>query len=479
MNKQELFHYLDQRARDFYDLSDRIWEHPETLFEEYRSADFLCHALEQEGFAVNRGLAGIETAFSGTFGSGKPFIGILGEFDALSGLSQCAGVAEKAAETEGANGHGCGHNMLGAGSLAAAVAIKKYLETTGASGTVIYFGCPGEEGGSGKAFMARDGVFDQLDIALSWHPAYYASVWPGSSLANYQIKYRFKGVSAHAAVNPEQGRSALDALELMTTGTQYLREHVIQEARIHYAVTNTGGFSPNVVQANAEAIFLIRAPKLNQVDEIYQRLNKVAQGAAIMTETEVEVDFLKSCANILPNTVLGETMYQNLCAVHAPEYTEEEMKFIRSIAETCPQDHTSLRARMAKAPVQDREEMYAKLEKPIFDFVLPFVDTEAPVPGSTDVGDVSWVCPTAQCLMTTWAAGTPGHSWQIVSQGKSPQAHKGLLWAGKVIAATAIDLLEHPELVKQAKEEHAIRLGGRSYVSPIPKTTKPRRITDA
>lgn len=476
MDKHALYQYLDGKAADFYKVSDTVWEAAETAFDEKISAEALAEALEHEGFDVERGVAGIETAFLGRFGSGKPVIGILGEFDALSGLSQQAGVCRPEPITPGANGHGCGHNMLGAASLAAASAVKKYLEETGAPGTVIYFGTPGEEGGSGKAFMAREGVFDELDLALTWHPGNYNAVASGSSLANYQVRYVFSGVSAHAAGNPHQGRSALDAVELMNIGVQFLREHIVQEARIHYAITNTGGFSPNVVQAHAEVLYLIRAPKTPQVEEIYQRVNKIAQGAALMTETELEIDFVKACSNVVPNNALERVLYQNMRELPPPQYTEQELEFIRGIAATCHPDLDALRRKMYGAPADQIAEAERQFDKPIYDFVLPYSPEASTMSGSTDVGDVSWVCPTAQVYIATWAAGTPGHSWQIVAQGKSAQAHKGLLYAAKIMAGAAVDLLQSPELVQQARDEHARRMGGVKYVCPIPAGVKPRKM---
>ena len=256
-SKEQALQSIDREQEAVCCASDKIWDHPETAFQEIKSTEILCELLEKEGFSVERNLAGIATAFSGRFGHGKPVVGILGEFDALSGLSQESEKAEKISIVDGAPGHGCGHNLLGAGSVAAAIAVKEYLKQNEKEGTVVFFGCPGEEGGSGKSFMARDGVFDELDFAITWHPGDQNVVSVGSSLANYQIIYRFYGTAAHAAACPESGRSALDAVELMNTGVQYLREHVIQEARIHYAITNTGGFSPNVVQPYAEVLYLM------------------------------------------------------------------------------------------------------------------------------------------------------------------------------------------------------------------------------
>ena len=276
---------IDREADVINGVSDYVWDNPETAFTEFKSAAKIMEALKQEDFAVESGLAGIETAFKGTFGHGKPVIGVLGEFDALSGLGQESGALTCTPNGQPC-GHGCGHNLLGAGALGAAIGIKSYLETTGHEGTVIYFGCPGEEGGSGKAFMAREHVFDGVDAALTWHPSDKTEVRYRMTLANCQVLYRFDGLAAHAGAKPHLGRSALDAVELMNVGANYLREHIIQEARLHYAITNAGGYSPNVVQAHAEVLYLIRAPRFDQAKEIYERVNDIAKGAALMTGTK-------------------------------------------------------------------------------------------------------------------------------------------------------------------------------------------------
>lgn len=480
ITKREALKAIDRERKVITDTSDRIWETPETAFQEYESAKTLMDVLEKEGFQVEKNLAGIETAFSGRFGHGKPVIGILGEFDALSGLSQKEKITEKIPVEEGAPGHGCGHNLLGAASVGAAVAVKEYLEKNGKEGTVVFFGCPGEEGGSGKSFMARDGVFDELDCAVSWHPDNLNRVWCDSSLANYQVIYRFYGTAAHAAACPELGRSALDAVELMNTGVQYLREHVIQEARIHYAITNTGGYSPNVVQPFAEVMYLMRAPKLNQVGEIYERINDIAKGAALMTGTRMEIQFVKACSNIVCNTTLSEVLQKNLEEVEREPYTPEEIKFAESLIETYGgkkdrlSDHADRYEKSRKAEIEKL--MSEHVNDALYDFIVPMMDMEIVMAGSTDVGDVSWVCPTAQIGTVTAAAGTPGHSWQQVAQGKSSVAHKGEIFAGKVMGAAVIDLIESPETIEKAKEELKKRLGGFKYENPIPKDVKPMAI---
>lgn len=480
LSKEQALKSIDREKEFICCASDKIWDNPETAFQEYKSAQTLCELLEREGFVVEKNLAGIETAFSGRFGHGKPVVGILGEFDALSGLSQESENAEKVPVVDGAPGHGCGHNLLGAGSVAAAVAVKEYLQKNEKEGTVIFFGCPGEEGGSGKSFMARDGVFDELDFAITWHPGDQNVVSVGSSLANYQIIYRFYGTAAHAAACPELGRSALDAVELMNTGVQYLREHIIQEARIHYAITNTGGYSPNVVQPYAEVLYLIRAPKNQQVKELFERVNDIAKGAALMTGTRMELQFVKACSNLVDNTVLEEMLQKNLEEVEREPYTEEELAFAAKISDTYGGSKLELQdvlKRYEKSRKQMAEEILAPhLKDVLSDVVVPLMDVETCMAGSTDVGDVSWVCPTAQINAVTEAAGTPGHSWQQVSQGKSSIAHKGMLYAGKVMAGTIIDMLEEPALIEKAKEELKKRVGEEGYIPPIPKDIRPMAI---
>lgn len=303
---------IDTRCQTFTDIADDIWDHPETRFEEFWSAERLASALEAEGFTLTREAGGIPNAFIASYGSGKPVIALLGEYDALAGLSQQAHCATAQSATPGANGHGCGHNLLGTAAFAGAVAVKSWLEQHGGSGTVRFYGCPGEEGGSGKTFMVREGLFDDVDAAVTWHPEAFAGMFNVSTLANIQAAWRFKGIAAHAANSPHLGRSALDAVTLMTTGTNFLNEHIIEKARVHYAITDTGGISPNVVQAQAEVLYLIRAPEMADAQQIYARIEKIAQGAAMMTETTVECRFDKACSSYLPNRTLEAAMYRAL-----------------------------------------------------------------------------------------------------------------------------------------------------------------------
>ena len=474
---KKAFDILDANSEGFCKVSDAIWETPETAFAEYKSAAALIEALKTYGFEVTEKVAGIDTAFSGRYGSGKPVIGFLGEFDALSGLSQKSGICEKDPLVPGEAGHGCGHNLLGVGALAAAFAVKEYIKEKGCSGTVIFYGCPGEEGGSGKAFMARDGVFDELDCALTWHPWDANRASNETSLANYQVAYKFKGVSSHAASSPHLGRSALDAVELMNVGVQFLREHVVDSVRIHYAITNSGGFSPNVVQPEAEVLYLIRAKDNVQLAELYQRVNKIAQGAALMTETELEIDFIKACSNMVCNTTLLKLLQTSLETVEMPQYSEEDIEFAKGIQKTLEGTPNRYVPQLNRFTDEGKKFLKEHFDgRPIFDFVFPYAEVEGDLGGSTDVGDVSWVCPTAQLLAVTEAALTPGHSWQETSQGKSPIAHKGMIYAAKAMAHTAATLIENPELVEKAKQEHKGRLDGAKYCCAIPKDVRPRSI---
>lgn len=466
--------YLRNNQAQFEEVSEYIFHHPETRFEEYASSEYLANACEKEGFSVERGVAGIETAFVATYGSGKPVIGFLGEFDALSGLSQEPNqTAYEPWETS--NGHGCGHNLLGTGAFAAACAAKEYLEVNRLPGTVKFFGCPGEEGGSGKTFMVREGVFEGVDAALTWHPSPSNNIMSLSSLANYQVYFQFKGISSHAANSPHLGRSALDAVELMNVGVNYLREHVIPEARMHYAVTNTGGISPNVVQANAEVLYLIRSPKISEVEDIYKRVCKIAEGAALMTETEVTIKFDKACSNYIPNRSLEKILHNNLRVAGTETPTEEEVAFAEKIWDSLSpgEKENYLDLMRGFGYVGDGSEFEGKY---LADSIAPYSDREGVLPGSTDVSDVSWVVPTAQLTAATSTLGTPLHTWQMTTQGISSFAHKGMFRAAEAMALTAIQLLTHPEDMKVIKQEFQAFQAKNPYTCPIPAEIKPSKI---
>lgn len=474
-NRQRIVEIIDQKSDLFTNVSDRIWEYAETRFEEFRSAELLCKTLEAEGFTVEKGVAGIETAFIGSYGSGSPVVAILGEYDALSGLSQERGNATHQPIVAGGNGHGCGHNLLGTGSLAAAVAIRLYMEENGIQGTVRYYGCPAEEGGSGKAYMAREGLFNDADFAICWHPQTFNTLMSISSLANYQVYFKFKGKAAHAAAAPHLGRSALDAVELMNIGVNYLREHIIPEARIHYAITNSGGFSPNVVQAEADVLYLIRAPKTQQVEEIYQRVCQIARGAALMTETAVDIIFDKACSNLIPNQTMERVMYSNFTELGVPEFDQNEKEFARQIRKTIPDsDKNSELQMIAKVLGAKGKAMAEQLkEQELSSILMPLMPAARLMSGSTDVGDVSWIIPTVQCSTTCFAMGTQLHSWQAVAQGGTSIGHKGMLHAGKIMAATAVEMMLNPKLIAEAKAELVEKLDGATYVCPIPADIKP------
>ena len=460
---------IEEKRKKTIALSDKVWEYAEIAFEERQSAQYIMQALASEGFVLKQGVAGLQTGFVASYGRGKPVVAILGEFDALTGLSQKNGLVRHEPLAASDHGHGCGHNLLGAGAFAAVVAVKDYMTQTGLAGTIRYYGCPAEESGSGKAFMARAGLFDDVDLALSWHPSATPSIMNVTSLANYAATFKFDGRSAHAAAAPHLGRSALDAVELMNVGVNYLREHMVSEARVHYAITDAGGKSPNVVQPHAEVIYLIRAPQKKQVQDLYARVLNIAKGAALMTETTVEVAFEGTALNLIPNTTLAEKMQEHFSAMGVPEYDEQDQLFAKEIRMTLSQD-----ALDAACAGLDKKTAKALTGKELAD-VIPPLGAVSMLSGSTDVGDVSWVAPTMQCMIPCWAMGTPFHTWQAVTQSAMPIAHKGMLQAGKIIAATAIDAMQNPNIIKKAKEEWLERLDGETYESLLPEGAMPPR----
>ncbi len=457
---------VDAKAADYVALSDRIWGMPELRFEEYRSANEHILAMESEGFRITRNIAGIPTAFMAEAGEGEITIGFLGEFDALSGLSQDAGKVEPSTETPGQNGHGCHHNLLGAASLLAAVAVRDALAASGIAARVRYYGCPAEEGGSGKTFMARSGAFDDLDAAFCWHPCVYNAVMSSSTLATVQAYFRFVGRAAHAAMAPQVGRSALDALELMHSGINYMREHMPSDCRVHYAITDAGGISPNVVQAQAEGLYLVRAPDVADARALFERVRKIAEGAALMTETSVSMEFISATSNILPNRALEEAMGAAFARIGPPPFDAADFAFADRLRAAALTERDILASAESFGGPAD-------YPKSLHDDILPLPETPGLLFGSTDVGDVSWIVPTAQCLTATAAIGTPFHAWQTVTQGKLPAAHKAMITAAKVMAATAADAIVDPELLARAKAELMKRRKGKPYVSPLPDGIEP------
>jgi aminobenzoyl-glutamate utilization protein B len=465
LSLDEVARRVNAKASAYCDLSDRIWSMPELAFEEHRSVAEQIAMLEREGFRISQNVGGMATAFIAEYGSGGPIVGILGEFDALPDLAQVSGVTGHEPTIAGAPGHGCGHNLLGAGSALAAVALKDALEAEGIAGTVRYYGCPAEESGSGKTFMAREGLFDDLDAAFCWHPSIVNEVQTTSSLACIQAYFRFKGRAAHAAAAPHVGRSALDAVELMNVGVNYMREHMPSDARVHYAITNTGGDAPNVVQAYAESLYLVRSPHLPDAERLFERVKKIAEGAGLMTETTVSVQITDATSNVVPNKVLQEVMYENMKRLGGPGFDKADYDFAEKLQKTALTQEDIL------ASVKPHD-MSLKT-RVLHDSLLSLPTREEVMMGTTDVGDVSWIVPTVQCHTACFAIGTPFHTWQLVTQGNLPAAHKGMVLAAKAMATTAADVLRNPELVIRAKAELKERTGGRAYLCPIPPEVTP------
>ena len=467
MDKEELYQIIEAKKEEILSLSDKIWDYAELSMLEVRSTKAYVELLKAEGFRVEENLCGIPTAFSGTYGSGSPKIGILGEYDALSGLSQQPGVAEKKPLVEDGCGQGCGHNLLGAASLAAAIAVKDAIAAGKLQGTVTFYGCPGEEGCAGKTFMARDGLFRDLDAAITWHPGSTNEVTTGSNAACLQMVYEFAGTAAHAAGNPWEGRSALDGAELMNVGVQFLREHMEPGCSIHYSIADAGGISPNVVQPKAKLVYMVRARTVRKAKALLERVNDIARGAALMSGTAVTWHQLDGTSDTLSNTVLEQLLYDNLVEAPLPEYTQEEWAFAAALRGTYP--HEGLPGDGVDTnPVLKKQIRVLSQEgtKDINDFVVPYYSAASYSPGSTDVGDVSWLTPTAQFNAATWTSQVPGHSWQVVSTGKTGLAYKGLLYAAKVLAGATADLMEKPEILKQAREEFS-ETAAEGYDCPI------------
>lgn len=463
-SSSSLWSMIDDKTPAFIGLSDRVWGIPETCYMEEASVAEHVAMLESEGFRVTQNLAGIPTAVMGEAGEGGPVIAILGEYDALSGLSQEAGVAKHQPIVAGGNGHGCGHNLLGSAALLAASALKDWLKEKGLPGRIRYYGCPAEEGGAAKAFMVRGGAFDGVDIAISWHPSSFAGVQRCTSLANSRVDFTFHGRAAHAGSNPDLGRSALDAVELMSVGVNYMREHMPSDCRVHAAILDAGGISPNVVQAYSKVRYLIRAPELAGMRTLVERVKKIADGAALMTETKVESQVISAVSNVLTNGPLMDVMQQAWEELGPPDFDEADKAFAQEIRSTLTPSEIS-------APW--RFEQLAERDIPLADFIVPAHNRTPILTGSTDVGDVSWVVPTVQADGPTCAIGTPFHTWQLVAQGKSPLAHKGMVATAKVMAATARAAFESEHLREAALQDLIARRKGQPYESPLPASAEP------
>lgn len=468
--KEQILRMIEKNKKRILEINSTIWDYAEPGMKEFRSADYYTRVFREEGFEVETGVSGIPTAFIASWGGGLPIIGFLGEFDALPGLSQESGCTVHRELSPGAYGQGCGHNSLGAGAAGAALAFRDYLKENGMSGTVRFYGCPGEEYGSGKVFMARDGRFDDLDACYTWHPDDINAVVGSSCLACLGVYFTFTGKTAHAAGCPHLGRSALDATELMSVGCNYLREHIIPEARLHYAYHDAGGIAPNVVQDKATVNYFIRAPKVKDMMEIYERVCDVARGAALMTGTKVEIRIYEGLSDYVPNQTLDHYTQQAFEMLGAPAYDAEDERLAREI-----------RATLSDA---DKADVFTKLHNMglsrgelspddiLCRRVLPYSFTEQAVGGSTDVGDASYCAPTSQINVATMALGTACHSWQVTALGKTGVAEKGTLTAAAVMALGAALVADRPEVLKEAREEYVRTTGGK-YQCPIPQGLAP------
>lgn len=435
--KSALYQSIAQREAASWAAAYQIWQWAEPGYQEKQSSALLAKMLEEAGFTMQREVAGIPTAFTATYGSGKPVVAIMGEFDALPGLSQQASPTRQPMDGK-TYGHGCGHHLFGVASASAAIAIAEQIRAKKIGGTVRFYGCPAEEGGAAKVFMVRAGLFQDCDIALHWHPGNRNSAGDRSSLARASVKFRFKGAAAHAAGSPELGRSALDAVELTAHASELLREHTPESTRIHHIIT-AGGDAPNVVPEFAEIFFYIRHPQAKVVQPLFKRLELCAQAGALATETKLESEYQGGTMEIMPNMALSQVCLENLRALNDLTYTAEERAFAVRIQETFPEPKPI-------ESISEVEDQSGRTGR-----------------GSTDVGDVSWVVPTTGFSTACWVPGTPGHSWQAVACGGTTIGRKGMNLAAKVMAATAWDVYTKPQVVAEAKAELQRRLDGRKY----------------
>ena len=446
----------------------KLWDLAEVGLQELQSARVLVEILQAAGFHVQEGVAGMPSAFVATYGSGSPVIGLMGELDALPGLSQKVQPTREP-RTPGKAGHGCGHHSYAASALGAALALKDVIDRAGMPGTVRVLGCPAEETLVGKVYMVRDGVFDGLDFCYGHHPAQMNTVRMSSGNAMNSMKFEFYGVAAHAGSTPEQGISSLDAVELMNVGVNFMREHVVQEARIHYVIED-GGHEPNVVPAYARSWYYVRAPRRDLVDRYYARILKVADGADLMAGTTHKVTFLTGVHDTISNTVLADIAVANMHEIGAPTYSKEEYEFAHELAKSIPREQKLDVLRKLSSQVLGAMELAdVDLTDGIYD---PYGDGLS-VGGSSDVGDVSWNLPTQQIGTAMFLVGAPGHSWQNVAMGGSTIGEKSTIFASKVMAASCIDLVEQPDLLLKAHEDWQWRMTGLTYKSPLPPDLPP------
>ncbi len=451
--QQAAIQSVEQNQAAILETNRKIWEFAEVGLQERQSADLIKAQLKRAGFQIKSGLANMPTAFVAEYGSGKPIIGILAEYDALPGMSQKTSPVREPF-TEGKPGHACGHSGLGSGALGAALAVKDVMEQQKLPGTIRLYGTPAEETVIGKVYMTLAGVFDDLDVCLHWHPSTNNQPWAGSSKAVISAKFTFHGLSAHAAGSPESGKSALDAVELMNVGVNYMREHVKEDARLHYVITNGGG-APNVVPAEATVWYFVRADSHEDVERYFDWIKDIAQGAALMTRTKMSLAIDTDCHEIITNNTLSELFYRNLKTIGPPKFSEEDRAF----------------ARRLQQPLI--EQFGSKFPLAIEESVKTVAESNQPSKGSTDVGDISWHVPTGGMRTACFAADSPGHSWQNVAAIASPLGEKGIVYAAKVLAVTAIELLESPDTVAAAQREWKDRIKNRKYTTRIPKGQKP------
>lgn len=431
---------LQMKYEDYRKTALQIWQYAEVGYKEEKSTALLQKLLAENGFAVQKGVAGIPTAFIATYGSGQPIIAILAEFDALPGLAQEA-IPEKKIIPNQAAGHACGHHLFGTASVAAGIEIKNLMEQKKLKGTIRVYGCPAEEGGSGKVFMVRAGFFKDVDVAIHWHPGDANSITMKSALANKSAKFRFHGLSSHASASPEKGRSALDGVEAMNNMVNMMREHIPQETRIHYVITN-GGKAPNVIPDFAEVYYYVRHPKREDVVQIFDRVVKAAKGAALGTETSMDYEMIGGTHDLLLNNALAEAMQVNLEKVGGVNLNAEENEFAKKLQATFSFTPPSIASAANIKPLESKE---------------------TPGGGSTDVGDVSYAVPTVGMRAATWIPGTPAHSWQAVACGGTEIGTKGLMVGAKTMALTAIDLFTSPALIEKAKQEFLSAKGDYQY----------------
>lgn len=474
--KADLVAWLDRNAAPFTELADSIWKTPEVAWHEFASSKLQADLLEEHGFRIRWDSGGVTTAFVAEWGEGSPIVGVLGEYDALSGLSQKL-QPEQEPLVDGAPGHGCGHNLLGTGGVATAVAVRHWLEESGTPGTIRYYGCPAEEQLSGKTFMARDGAFDDLDAALNFHPDKLNHPSKGSAVGVYDLVFRFHGRTAHAGGSPHLGRSALDAVELMNVGANYLREHVREKVRIHYVITD-GGRLPNVVPETAEVWYFVRAHERDELDSVVDRLGKIAEGAALMTETSYTRTFRGACSNVLNNHVLADAQYENLQEIGPIEFTQEEVDYAARVNSAFPEEDAREVFDSFRIPSEWRDRVDGVRGAPLVGANYPAWDEDHIGTGSTDVGDVSWIAPLSMLRTACFATAAPGHSWAIVATAGTSIGHKGMMHAAKTMAATAYDLYTCPDLLTAARAEHARATEGRPYRCPIPDEVPAPRVAN-